>query len=404
MAHPEALRAHSGAAPSGAAQEDGNAEAQEQRRRADALDERARRIVDGWSGDLAQEREAAAGYPAGPVSAVVSCPDCSAPATAAFEPRALRVSFACGRNPGHGFFRLGNDDQEPIAVWRSEGREYVALGLVAPVLAAGDDAWDRVYGTRADDYRATVRALATFDAENPQPMQLTPNIRCSDCGSRLSIHPPIDLGRGEKEEASYSCGTRHEDGRYRRHRKKAVDVAIDQQLLQLLRRHTSWATAAELEPDPAAVADYARYLDARIATYDAHAGAASADHALAREKSELDKARRLVTTMQERGGLAAAGLAAYRADRMYIGPQVVFTDLGRALLTTRVDVSTARVAVFTAFDEGTPLYRSLRSREIHEELATLQAHQQELTEELAKLTAQEQGPAAPPGSGRHAGD
>jgi hypothetical protein len=388
MAYPEAVKVPPPAEPD-RGDITADPRAQKLRQRADALDNRARRIVDGWSEDLDQEREAAVAYPGGPMSAVVSCPDCSAPATIGFAPRALRVSFSCPKDPGHGFFRLGSDDQEPIAVWRSEGREYAALGLVAPVLAGDDDAWDRVYGTRADDYRQTARALAAFDAENPQPMQLAPNMRCSDCGSRLSVHPPIDLGHGETEEASYSCGTRHQDGRYRRHRKKAVDVAIDQQLLQLLRRHPSWATAAELEPDPAAVAEYARYLDARIATYSAHIGAASADHGLAREKSELDKALRLVTAMRERGGLAAAGLVAYRADRMYIGPQVVFTDLGRALLTTQVDVSTARVAVFTAFDEGTALYRSLRSREIHEELATLQAHQQELTEELARLSAQD---------------
>jgi hypothetical protein len=370
----------------------GDPRAQERQRRADALDERARHIVDGWSEDLAGEMQAAAGYPAGPITTVVACPDCGAPATIAFAPRTLRVTFSCPAGPGHGFLRVGDGDQEPIAVWRSEGREYVALGLVAPVLEGGDDAWERIYGTRADDYRATVRALAEFDAGNPQPMLLTPNIRCSDCGSRLGVHPPVDLGHGEKEEASYSCGTRHQDGRYRRHNKKAVDVAIDQQLIQLLRRHPSWATAAELEPDPAAIARYARYLDARIATYNTHIGAASADHGLAREKSELDKARDLVTGMWERGGLAAAGLAAYRADRMYIGPQVVFTDLGRALLTTRVDVSADRVAVFTAFDEGTPLHRSLRSREIQEELDTLRDHQQELTEELAALTA-----GGPPG-------
>jgi hypothetical protein len=365
------------------------ARAREPLRRADALDERARRIVDGWSEDLAEEMQAAAGYPAGPVTAVVSCPDCGAPATIAFAARTLRVTFTCPAGPGHGFLQLGDSDAEPIPVWRSDGREYVALGLVAPVLAGSDDAWERVYGTRADDCRATVMALAEFDAANPQPMLLAPNIRCSDCGSRLNVHPPVDLGRGEKEQASYSCGIRHQDGRYRRHNKKAVDVAIDQQLLQLLRRHPSWATAAELEPDPAAIARYARYLDARTTTYDTHIGAASADHGLAREKSRLDEARELVATMWERGGLAAAGLVAYRADRMYIGPQVVFTDLGRALLTTQVDVSADRVAVFTAFDEGTPLHRSLRSREISEELATLQAHQEELTEELARLTAQE---------------
>jgi hypothetical protein len=57
------------------------------------------------------------------------------------------------------------------------------------------------------------------------------------------------------------------------------------------------------------------------------------------------------------------------------------------LLTTDVQATEATIAVFTPFDAGTPLYRTLRVREIREELADLRHRQQELTEELAQLGA-----------------
>jgi hypothetical protein len=48
---------------------------QELIRRADAIDERARRIVDGWHWYLEHEKDAAAAYPAGVESAGVACSD-----------------------------------------------------------------------------------------------------------------------------------------------------------------------------------------------------------------------------------------------------------------------------------------------------------------------------------------
>jgi len=41
-----------------------------------------------------------------------------------------------------------------VPVWvRGEG-DYIARGLVAPVLAGDDGSWERTYGTRAVDYQA----------------------------------------------------------------------------------------------------------------------------------------------------------------------------------------------------------------------------------------------------------
>jgi hypothetical protein len=122
-----------------------------------------------------------------------------------------------------------------------------------------------------------------------------------------------------------------------------VDAAIDGELLRLLQRHPSWATAPEIEPSPAALTQYADYLTAKIATYDARIGAASKDPGLSRQRAELGDTLQQVNAMRKQGAFG--------------------------------------------FDAGTPLYRALRSREIREELTGLQRRQQELTEELAQLGA-----------------
>jgi hypothetical protein len=362
---------------------------QEQVRRADAIDECARWVVDGWDWHLDREKEAAGGYPAGVVSAAVTCPDCDATSAVTFEPRALRVCFTCPRDSGHGFLRRRGEDHEPLAAWGHDGRGYIAIALVAQILAGDDNTWTQIYGARADDYRATTEALAAFDAGNPEPMRLTPDVRCGECGDAMSLHEAVDFGRGIREEASYACATRHADGRYRHYKKDDIDIAIDSKLLRLLRRHPSWVTAPEVEPSPAALAQYAEYLTEKIATYDAHVGAACKDRDLFRQRAQLADTFTQVTTMRDRGALAVAGLSGNRAGHWYLGAEPAFTDLARALLTTRVQVTETAIAVSTPFDAGTPLYRTLRAGEIREELADLERRQKELTEELAQLTATE---------------
>jgi hypothetical protein len=370
-------------------------------RRADVIDERARRIIDGWDWYLDREREAAAGFPDSVLSSAVTCPDCGAEAAVTFGPRTLRVLFTCPQDAGHGYLRLPGEDREPLAAWGRGGREYVAIALVAQVLAGGDNTWSRVYGTRAEDYRATAGALAAFDAANPEPMRLAPDVRCGDCGNTMNVHAPVDLGRGDREEAIYDCGIRHEDGRYRHYNKDGVDTAIDRELVRLLRRHPSWAAAPEIAPSPAALAQYADYLTKKIAIYDTHIGAARDDPGLSRQRARLDDTLRQVTAIREQGALAVAGLTGHQAGRWYLGVQGTFTDLARALLTARVEVSQSGITVFTPFDSGTPLYRTLRTREIREELADLQRRQQELTEELAGLERHQQAtdPAGPDRAG-----
>ena len=163
---------------------------------------------------------------------------------------------------------------EPLALWGRDGREYVAIALIARVLAAADDSWSQVYGTRSGDYRATAEALAAFDVANSEPMQLAPDVRCGDCGNTMSLYIQSGSGRGDdRDEAGFSCDIRHEDGRYRNRKKADVDAATARELLWLLRRHPSWATAAEIAPSPEALAGYAHYLTAKIATYDVRIGA-----------------------------------------------------------------------------------------------------------------------------------
>jgi hypothetical protein len=60
------------------------------------------------------------------------------------------------------------------------------------------------------------RHWQTFDAANPEPMTLTPDVKCGECGSRMIPHPGFDMGQGRKVEASYSCPVRHEDGKFYR--------------------------------------------------------------------------------------------------------------------------------------------------------------------------------------------
>jgi hypothetical protein len=270
---------------------------QELIRRADTVDERARRIVDGWHWYLEREKDAAAGYPVGVVSADVTCPDCRAMAAISFEPRALRVSFTCPQDTAHGYLQLPGEDDEPLPTWRQGGRGYVAIALVAPLLAGDDDTWRQVYGTRAADYRATTDALAAFDAANPAPMRLTPDIRCGECGNAMNSYTTTTHGG---KESYYECGTRHPDGRYGRSNKDDVDAAIDWTLLRLLRQHPSWAAAPELEPSPATLAQYADYLAAKIEIYDAHIGAAGQDPDLSGEREELANKMNTVNALRAR--------------------------------------------------------------------------------------------------------
>jgi hypothetical protein len=358
---------------------------QELIRRADVIEERARRIVDGRNWDLEREREAAAGYPASVVSADVTCPDCGAIAAVTFEPRALRVRFSCPEDAGHGYFRMRGEDDEPLPTWKHTWRGYVALALVAPVLAGDDDTWRQVYGTRVDDYRATTDALAAFDAANLEPMRLTPDIRCGECGNAMDSFTITDPGG--RKESYYECGTRHPDGRYGRCKKDDVDAAIDGTLLRLLRQHPSWAGAPELEPSPATLAQYADYLASKSEAYDAHIGTASRDPDLSGQREELASKMNVVNAIREQGALAVAGLMSYRPSLWFSAAEPAFTSLGRALLTTLVRVGEKKVSISTPLDAGTPLYRTLRAREIRDELTELARRQRELAEELAELGA-----------------
>jgi hypothetical protein len=199
------------------------------------------------------------------------------------------------------------------------------------------------------------------------------------------IRPSLDSGRGgDRDEAFYSCGNRHDDGRGRSRKKADVDAVTDRELVWLLRRHPSWATAAEMEPSPEALAEYAQYLTAKIAAYDAHIGAACKDPKLSQQRAELGARLRQVSEMRERGAFAVADLAGNHAGR-YIYGEPDFSDLARALLTTRIEVSPETITVTTPFDTGTQLYRTLRAREIRDELADLQRRQHELADELTEL-------------------
>lgn len=358
---------------------------QELIRRADAIDERARQIVDGWHWYLEREKDAAAGYPATVMSADVTCPDCGAAAAVTFEPRALRVCFSCTEDAAHGYFRMRGEDDEPLPTWNREEPGYVAIALVAPVLAGDDDTWRQVYGTRAADYRATADALTAFDAANPEPMRMTPHIRCGECGNAMDSSTITGPGGGK--ESYYGCGTRHPDGRYGRSGKGDVDSAIDAALLRLLRQHPSWAAVPHLEPSPATLAQYADYLAAKIKLYDANIGAAGQDPGLSRQREELANKMNTVNAIREQGALAVARLTSYRPGPWLSATEPVFTTLARALLTTLVKVDENKITISTPLDAGTPLYRTLRAREIRDELTELERRQRELAQELAELGA-----------------
>lgn len=358
---------------------------QELIRRADTVDERARRVVDGWHWYLEREKDAAAGYPATAVSADVTCPDCGAMAAVTFEPRALRVCFTCPEGAEHGYFRLPGEDDEPLRTWDREELGYVAIALVAPILAGDDDTWNQVYGTRAADYRATTDALAAFDAAHPEPMRLAPDIRCGECGNAMNSYTIAGPGGGHK--SYYGCGTRHPDGRYGRSEKDDVDAAIDGALLRLLRQHPSWAAVPELEPSPAILAQYAGYLTAKIRIYDANVGAAGQGPGLSGQREDLGSRINTVNAIRERGALAVAGLTSCRPGPWFTTAEPAFTTLARALLTTLIKVGDNKITVSTPLDAGTPLYRALRAREIRDELTELEHRQRELAEELAELGA-----------------
>lgn len=361
--------------------------AEEEKKRADAIDKRAGSIVMGWKWELARELERAAGYSDQAISATTPCFDCEASATITFMPRTLTVTFACPDDPDHGYDRL-RDEGDPLRLWAHGESDYVARALVAPVLAGKDPCWERTYGSRAADYRATAAVLADFDAANPKPMELAPDIRCGDCGSRMIPCPEYDLGGGQKMEASYACDACHEDGKYRRRDRKDVDNRIDWLLVWTLSNHPSWAGAPELEPTPELLARYADYLAARAALYDEHIGSASADANLSRIRAELGDAITLVAAMRENGALRTAGVTGPHEWGPWstINP-ASFSDLARALLTERVEVTDTTIDVVMRFDEETPLYRTLRAREIREELATMRRQEEELTAELAALEA-----------------
>jgi hypothetical protein len=98
--------------------------------------------------------------------------------------------------------------------------------------------------------------------------------------------------------------------------------------------------------------------------------------------------------IREQGAIAVAGLTSYRpglwlsaTEPSFTSLARAFTSLARALLTTLVRVGEKKIAISTPLDAGTPLYRTLRAREIREELTELDRRQQELAEELAELGA-----------------
>jgi hypothetical protein len=92
--------------------------------------------------------------------------------------------------------------------------------------------------------------------------------------------------------------------------------------------------------------------------------------------------------MRENGALRTAGVAGPNEWGPWstINPHS-FSDLARALLTERVEVTETTIDVVMRFDEETPLHRTLRAREIREELAEMRRREAELTAELAALEA-----------------
>jgi hypothetical protein len=80
--------------------------AEEEMKRADAIDKRAHEIASGWEWVRAKELERAAELSDQAVSAVTPCHNCAAPAIITFVPRTMTVTFACPMDPKHGYERL----------------------------------------------------------------------------------------------------------------------------------------------------------------------------------------------------------------------------------------------------------------------------------------------------------
>jgi hypothetical protein len=89
--------------------------------------------------------------------------------------------------------------------------------------------------------------------------------------------------------------------------------------------------------------------------------------------------------MREHGPFAVAALTRAHPAYWHIPGEPDFTDLARALLTTRIEVGQETITVTTPFDAETPLYRTLRIREIRDELADIERRQHELADELARM-------------------
>ncbi|MBF8187840.1 hypothetical protein ITP53_19290 [Nonomuraea sp. K274] len=366
-------------------------------RAADALDERARAILDGWERKLAEERQRAEGRSADVLSVATGCCEdgmCTAEADVSFDPRTLKVDFRCRANPMHG--RLAWKDDETYEIWKHwDEAKYDTLALIASLIAEDDPCWSEVYGTRADDWRAVTAALRAFDEANPQPMDLGLNVRCGLCSRRMALH--------ERESRAdvpsmYECGHRHTDGRFHHEEKADVHRVVDRVLLDALNGRFSWVTAPELAPAPAALVAYADYLTAKIATYDAHIGAAKADAALSRQHTDRVARLEQVGMMQEHGVFAVAGPDALVREpwrSRSARDDGVFTDLGRALLVDRVVCHRDGIEVFTRLDEGTALYRRLYAEDLRQEIRVARAQLQMLEDELTEL---EETPAGPPDS------
>ncbi|HEX4833357.1 MAG TPA: hypothetical protein VH478_19935 [Trebonia sp.] len=93
------------------------------------------------------------------------------------------------------------------------------------------------------------------------------------------------------------------------------------------------------------------------AVYDEHVGAAGDDVRLSRIRSGLDDTLKVLTTIRERGALETSGLTRFYPIHWHDPDRSPFSDLGRALLTTRVEVTETAVTVRTRIDEDTELHR-----------------------------------------------
>ncbi|MFD0883023.1 hypothetical protein ACFQ08_00365 [Streptosporangium algeriense] len=355
-------------------------------RAAEAIDERADRILNGW-GSLADERRRAEGRPAGVLTAVTACsqyPDCDAEAELSFDQRTLEVGFRCPVDPAHG--RFLREDGKTRELWRFDSHiRYDALALIVTAIADGDDSWAEVYGTRAHDHRKVIAELRAFDETNPQPMELGVNVLCGLCGRVMDVW---DGDAKYELPPAYSCDRRHADGRYHHADKAEVDTMIDYTLLPQLHGRFQWVLSPELAPDPASLVSYADHLQAKINTYDTHIGAAKADGSLKHQRERLTTRLALVRAIQEQGVFTVARLDALVRDPWTATSQHrrgMFTDLGRALLVERVVCHRDDIEVFTRFDEDTALYRRLRAEDLREQIAAARSQLRRLEEELARL-------------------